>query len=104
MNRKTFVSILEAIIEQERKEELVNNTVVDLFGDYMYSWTVDLVGNIVRALEAEFNNTELISWWLWDVPQAGKKEGIHLWLKNGEGVSLENAGELYDYLVSYETI
>jgi len=107
MKKENFVSIINAILDQEKRERALEEAMKPFLGDFMSEVSTGFIDRVVKILENEMNapGTEdevgpVISWWLYDAPKAGENRDS-AWVKvDGEEVSLYDAGELFDYLVS----
>lgn len=82
-----------------------------LDGRHVTTFGSNLVDGVVEALEScfAFGDSDnphggIISWWLWDAPDAGKDEDSS-WIETKEGVrySLHTIPLLYEYLTTGKT-
>ena len=107
MKKETFVNMINAIIDQIEKERKITETMESfLDGNFIIDITSEFINTILKSLEIEMQDPcindkhgSLISWWLWDAPEAGKcKDSAWIELESGKRITLETPEQLYDYL------
>lgn len=97
ISKKQFTDIIEAIIAQEiRDEEIADalDIVAKDGGNRSLVFSTPLLEKIVKALDVD----DLISWWLWDGPEHGRRADEFAIIVRDERIAIHNAGELYDYI------
>jgi hypothetical protein len=110
MKKKSFVKLINAIIRQNERDETIINSLnhFDVDGMFIFDITNDIKSDILYALEVdmddpymESNHGSLISWWLYDAPNAGKSDdSAWIQMKDGTKIPLETPEQLYNYLIN----
>ena len=93
-----FVTIINAIIEQEYRDREISSAIDVVLRDGQGQGSVfatKLVDEAVNALDVD----GVISWWLWEGPDHGRKAEDFKINVNGKSIAIHDAGELYDYMV-----
>lgn len=88
----------------ERDDEISKSldSVVKDGDNHLLVFRTPLVESIIDVLDKD----NIISWWLWDGPEAGKKaDKFAIYLgdvddENTKRLPIRNAGDLYDYMES----
>lgn len=100
ITKKQFVGIIDAIVaQQERNEEIskaLNNALAD--GDNQgVVFDTPVIWGVVQALDYD----DIISWWMWDGPDCGKRaeEFAIMEGEEGERIAIHDPSDLYDYIV-----
>lgn len=97
ISKKQFTDIIKAIIKQQRRDEEIADaldTVVKDGANRSLVFNTPLLEEIVKALDVD----DLISWWLWDGPEHGRRADEFAIHQNGKIIAIHNADELYDYI------
>ena len=104
ISKEQFVQIINALIAQEERDREIgkslDNVVKDGF-NHSLVFSTPLVEKVIETLDYD----EIISWWFWDGPAAGKRaEEFAIYLgdsddPNTKRLTIHDAGELYDYIV-----
>ena len=100
MNKTLFVELLNALIENRKKQDEYANAVYAVFREYPIDLTGDFVTAVIEAIEKEIGQKDLIGWWLYDAPDAGNYDGNVLWEADHTPISVRNAEELWAYVQS----
>jgi len=107
MKKENFVSIINAILDQEKRERALEDAMRPFLGDFMSEASTGFIDHVVKILENEMNDPGIgdevgpvISWWLYDAPKAGENKESAWVDVDGEKISLYDAGELFEYLMS----
>uniref|UniRef100_A0A6M3LWQ5 Uncharacterized protein n=1 Tax=viral metagenome TaxID=1070528 RepID=A0A6M3LWQ5_9ZZZZ len=105
MKKETFVKIINAVIEQGERDNAFNSALEP----YFESWVMNSIANqfsseIVEALEDEMCDSDVISvisWWLYDAPDAGRYKELAYIESDKVKIPLETPEQLFDYLEKY---
>lgn len=104
MKKETFVALINGVLEQEKNNKAFAEAIEPFLNSYfiLKDSFQDLV---VQVLENEMGDNaveeheRIISWWLWDAPDAGKNiNSSCVQLASGEKILLHTAEQLYYYL------
>ena len=105
ITKQSFISILEAIKKQDKRDDKTSDALNSLLVDSMGFYETPLVSDIINILAKEFNQEEDkyvgndISYFIYDLDW-GKDGKDAITLKDGSKVSITTPEELYDWLVS----
>ena len=103
MKKVTFEKMVGAIIAQVEHEKNMCDSVKNFFGlnEMVDSIAGEFMNDMILAIEEEINDhSSLLSWWLFDAPEAGKNiECSWIRLNNGAKIPLRTIGQLYDYIM-----
>lgn len=112
MTERDFVMGIEYILEQQKKEQAFTNALQEYANDsdltYFHTNHADwMVRFLARTLNTEDYDEalDLISWWLWDAPEAGKADDETCTISNpetGESWVVKTPSDLYNYIVSQD--
>lgn len=105
MHKETFVTIINEIINQIKKESKLSEVISEYFVEpVLLNLSYDFVNKITDSLAKEFDDEvdehgyHMINWWLYDSPNAGQ-EKESCWVEyDNKKFSLLNAEELFDFL------
>ena len=107
LKKENFAKLIKAVIFQIEKDRLFSSYLEE-FSDSHYLLTIseETIMSIIDVLEIEMDDPErnglydsIISWWLFDAPEAGKdKDSCYIETKKGK-ILLETPEQLYDYLL-----
>jgi len=103
ITKKQFVKIINKLKKvndfvnktNDEARELDDAIISDFFNAQSLSISHENI--VVELLENMFNDTDLISWWLYE-RDYGREEGTVIWEDDKE-IDLSTAEKLYDYLI-----
>lgn len=106
IKKENFVKLINAVILQMKKNAKFSNSIEEFSDSFCYfDITEELITSILDILESEIGDIthpvygSVISWWLFDMPEAGKNKDSCC-VKTDEGkIILETPEQLYDFLV-----
>lgn len=100
ITKKQFTGIINAILEQEERNKEISkafdSVLTDGSNNSVY-FNTPIIWGVVQALDYD----DIISWWIWDGPEAGKRAEEFAILEGEDGprIEIHDAGDLYDYIV-----
>lgn len=104
ITKERFVNIINRIKAyndlQDKIQELFRDNIDNRENDFMNAGSI-CVGHetiVVELLEHIFDDTDTISWWLYE-NDYGRDTEIKVWDKNGREIDLSTPEKLYDYLI-----
>lgn len=115
ITKEAFVNIINAILAfDELRSQFSTDMDKYLDGHFVTDFGGDFTSTVIDSLEACFNhgviddgfNGGMISWWLWDAPNAGKsKDSACIGSNRVDGMwySLATPELLYEYLTTGQT-
>ena len=100
-----FISIIDKLREVNDFVDNTNNNarklndaiISDFFNASSLSISHEII--VVQLLENMFNDTDILSWWLYDLDYGRKFKIGCIQDENGQDIDLSTADKLYDYLV-----
>ena len=102
ITKKEFVEIIENlkevndfVSETNEKARKLHDSIISDFYNAM-SLSISHENIVLKLLENMFNDTDIISWWLYEC-DFGRKEGTVIY-ENDKEIDLSTAEKLYDYL------
>ena len=103
MKKENFVSMINAVLTQDEREDEMAKALDPFIDDTMFIFEMsnDFKSTIINTLEKEMEDEKdgYVSWWIYDAPHAGKcKDSCWVELVTGEKIVLETPGQLYDFL------
>jgi hypothetical protein len=109
MKKENFVKLVNMLIDQDERDGKVHIVLgeLNIEGMLAFDITDKMKSSVIEVLEEEMNDPysksdhgSLISWWLYDAPDAGKcLDSAWIQMENGEKIPLETPEQLYDYLL-----
>lgn len=104
ITKKHFVDIINHLKEvndfvnetNEKAEKIHDSIISDFFN--ASSLSISFEDDLVKVLENMFD-TDLISWWLWELNYGREFKVGYLEEKNGDKPDLSTAEKLYEYLI-----
>ena len=105
ISKEEFVAIMDKlkkvndfVDETNKKARELDDAIISDFYNTM-SLSISHENIVVELLENMFNNTEIISWWLYE-KDYGRKSELKMWDEFGKEIDLSTADKLYDYLIN----
>jgi hypothetical protein len=105
IGKEEFVAIMDKlkkvndfVDETNKKARELDDAIISDFYNTM-SLSISHENIVVELLENMFNNTEIISWWLYE-KDYGRKSELKMWDEFGKEIDLSTADKLYDYLIN----
>ena len=107
IKRENFVALMEGLIYQEQREEAFCKMLERYFDGHIISEIsgklmdiiLDVLADEVDHAKADYPYGSMIEWWLFDAPDHGRNKNSAFIYLDDKRYPLENAGQLYDYLV-----
>ena len=103
ISKKEFVEIINRLKEtydiKEKVNETIRNSTDCMITDFTEVGSLMICHEdiVVNLLENMFNNTDIISWWIYEMDY-GRNFRMGSLTDNGEDIDLTTAEKLYDYL------
>lgn len=105
ITREEFMEIIDKLREvndfvketNARAKELHDAIISDFHNAMSLSISHEQI--VVELLENMFNDTDIISWWLYELDYGRKYEEGCITESDGRVIDLSDAGKLYDYLI-----
>lgn len=94
--------LVDGILTQlEFEQNLVENLTPFFDGHFVSRISGELIISIFDTFGLEFGevNAELIEWWIWDAPQAGKNPNDAFIVVDDHSVDVKTPEQLYDFLI-----
>lgn len=108
ISKEEFVKIIEKlkivndfVEETNSKARKLNDAIISDFFNAS-SLSVSHENIVLQLLENMFNDTEILSWWLYELDYGRKFELGCIQDANGKDIDLSTADKLYDFLVEEE--
>lgn len=103
LTKNQFVKLLNLAIKTEDSEDKFSGAIKDYFGCSHPHQTNVAVSIIDWLADVMGDDDDVISWWVWDIPDRGNADdwSCTITSHNGEQVVewvLKTSGDLYDYL------
>ena len=105
INKEEFVEIInklrkvnDFVDETNKKARELDDAIISDFYNTM-SLSISHENIVVKLLENMFNDTEIISWWLYE-KDYGRKSELKMWDEFGKEIDLSTADKLYEYLIN----
>ncbi|QOH56227.1 hypothetical protein [Rhodococcus rhodochrous] len=101
ITRPTFIALIEAVQRQAVQDEVTGGHINALMPNSTDGvFITPLREELLDLLEAELGSqSDWISWWLWDAPEAGKDlESCVIHHEDGRRTVIRDAGDLYDFI------
>lgn len=104
ITREEFIEIIDKLRKvndfvdetNKRARELHDAIISDFYNTMSLSISHENI--VVELLENMFNDTGIISWWLYELDY-GRKHEDYCITENNKPIDLSDAGKLYDYLI-----
>lgn len=105
ITKEQFVKIINKLKEvddfvdrtNENARKLNDATISDFFNASSLSISHESI--VLELLENMFNDTEILSWWLYELDYGRKFKMGYIQDENGQDINLSTAGKLYDFLI-----
>lgn len=105
ISKKEFIEIIEKlkevndfVNETNTKARKLNEAIISDFFNAM-SLSISHENIVVELLENIFNDTDILSWWLYELDYGRKYEKGVFRDENDIEIDISTAGKLYDYLI-----
>ena len=105
IGKEEFVAIMDKlkkvndfVDETNKKARELDDAIISDFYNTM-SLSISHENIVVELLENMFNDTEIISWWLYE-KDYGRKSKLKMWDEFGKEIDLSTADKLYEYLIN----
>jgi len=102
MKKENFVSLINGLIDLSAKEDGLCKALNPYFDGYLIPMmTNEITDAIITMLEDEMGDeNDIISWWLYDAPNAGKDhDSCYVYIDDTEKVLVDTPEKLYDHLL-----
>lgn len=100
MEKQTFKALMNLIIDEEKKADGLEEALQKYTGDTEFTgFYSQLPWQIVDIIEDVFKCPDLVSWWLWDLPEQGKNKKYAYIEYKDKKYQLYTLDALYDFLV-----
>lgn len=99
-DREFLVGVVSAIVEDKKRQEDYAKLNYEFFLDYPCDHTEHLIRQIFELISAEYGEdaAETLSWWLWDVPDAGRNPEFALW-ENDQPIPTHTVEQIVDFIL-----
>jgi hypothetical protein len=99
ISKEGFVALINSLIwQREYEKEFAGDMEKYFDGHFVPIITSELQKTIISVLEKEMDDKEIIEWWLYDAPEAGKNKE-NCWVDVGDiKFVVETPEQLYDFL------
>ena len=104
ITREEFIKIIDALEETNDFVNEVNNKARKLRdavkSDFFNAMSLSISHEnlVVKLLENMFNDTDIISWWIYELDYGKQYKRGCIKDCNGKNINLSDSGKLYDYL------
>ena len=105
ITREEFIKIINNLKETDDFVDEVNNKAKKLkdavMSDFFNAMSLSISHEnlVVKLLENMFNDTDIISWWVYELDYGRLYNKGCIRDCNGKNINLSDAGKLYDYLI-----
>ena len=105
ISRDEFIEIIDKLRQvddfvkktNDRARKLNDAIISDFFNASSLSISHENI--VVKLLENMFNDTDIISWWLYELDYGRKYKRGCIKDCNGNNIHISTSGKLYDYLI-----
>ena len=99
-DRQFLVEVVSAIVEDKKRQEDYAKLNYEFFLDYPCDHTEHLIRQILDLISDEYGEdaAETLSWWLWDVPDAGRNPEFALW-ENDQPIPTHTVEQIVDFIL-----
>ena len=104
ITKEQFVTIINRLKETDEMVDKINNIIRNstdsIISDFTNAGSIMICHEdiVLQLLENMFNNTDTISWWLYE-KDYGRDIRMKMWDEKGNEIDVSTPEKLYDYLV-----